>query len=193
MTDVIPLHPPLSELPEAVQALRTERERVFVWTYMLNGANGSKAAKAAGYSDVKEGAKVRAHMLLQREDIQAALRELSIRYLHSLAPIALFKLRKHLNSDNERVSLKATDMVLARTGFSERTALDVTVGGTVTVNHKDAAVADLRRMIALGAPEDKLIEIFGFSGLTRYRKMLAADDAKALPAPIDGEFTEVKR
>lgn len=193
MVDITPLIPPTSDLPEAVQALRNDRERSFVWNYMLNGANGSKAAKAAGYSDVKEGAKVRAHMLLQREDVQAALRELCTRYLHSLAPKALFKLSQHLDSDNERISLKATDMVLARTGFSERTALDVNVGGTVTVNHTNAAVEDLRRLKALGVPRAELERTFGFSGLSRYERMLAAEDAKALPPPLDAEFTEVER
>lgn len=184
MTDVIPLIPPASDLPEAVQLLRTERERLFVWHYMLNGANGSKAAKAAGYSDASEGCKVRAHGLLQREDIQAALHELSTRYLFSLAPKALFKLSKHLDSDNERVSLKATDMVLARTGFAERTALDVNVGGSVTVNHKDAAVEDLRRLKALGVPRAELERTFGFSGLTRYERMLAAEDAKLIEGTV---------
>lgn len=167
-------------------ALRTERERVFVWTYMFNGGDGAKAARTAGYSDKSEGAKVRAHGLLQRADIHEALRSLCTKYLFSLAPIALVKLRQHLHSDNERISQKAVDMTLSRTGHSERTALDVNVGGTVTINHTDAAVEDLRRLKALGVPRDKLIESFGFSGLSRYEKLLAASEAaKAVVAMID--------
>lgn len=191
MSDVVPLIPPTSELPEAVQALRTDRERVFVWAYMLNGANGSRAAKAAGYSDASEGCKVRAHGLLQREDIQSALKQLSIRYLHSLAPLALFKLREHLTSDNERISQKAVDMTLSRTGFAERTALDVNHSGSVAVNHKDAAVEDLRRLKALGVPRAELERTFGFSGLTRYERMLELEDKRPAEPVIDAEFTEV--
>jgi len=187
MTDAIPLLPPIADLPEPVQALRNERERAFVWHYMLNGANGSKAAKAAGYSDVKEGAKVRAHALLQRGDVQEALRALCTKYLFSLAPKALFRLSTLLGSENERVALKAVDMTLARTGFAERTALDVNVGGQVTVSHKDAAVEDLRRLKALGVPRAELERTFGFSGLTRYEKLLAAEDAKLIEHEPVGE------
>lgn len=181
MADVVPLLPAVSDLPEAVQALRTERERQFVWHYMLNGANGSKAAKAAGYSDVKEGAKVQACRLLQRADIQTALRELSTRYLFSLAPKALFKLSTLLESENERVLLKAVDMTLSRTGHSERSALDVNVSGEVRhVDHNTAAVEDLRRLKALGVPRAELERVFGFSGLSRYEKLMASADAKLI-------------
>lgn len=187
MGEVIPLLPPASDLPEAVLALRTERERAFVWTYMFNGGDGAKAARAAGYSDVKEGAKVRAHGLLQRGDVQEALRSLCTKYLFSLAPVALVKLRKHLLSDNERVSLKAVDMTLSRTGHSERTALDVNVSGEVRhVDHTKAAVEDLRRLKSLGVPKPELEKVFGFSGLSRYERLLAADDAKLIEArPAD--------
>lgn len=188
MSEVTPLLPPASDLPEAVLALRTERERIFVWTYMFNGGDGAKAARAAGYSDVKEGAKVRAHGLLQRAEVHDALRALCTKYLFSLAPVALVRLRKHLLSDNERVSLKAVDMTLSRTGHSERTALDVNVSGGVTINHTDAAVEDLRRLKALGVPREKLLEAFGFSGLSRYEKLLAASEAaKMIEARVENE------
>ena len=186
MSEIVPLMPPVQDLPPAVQALRTERERAFVWVYMFNGANGSKAAIAAGYSDKSQGAKVRAHGLLQRADIQDALRELTGRYLFSLAPVATIRLGALLKSKNERVALKAVDMTLARTGFSERTALDVNVSGSVQVNHVDAAVEDLRRLKALDVPRAELEKTFGYSGLSRYEKLLAASDAaKQVPAIIE--------
>lgn len=185
MSAIVPLMPPVQELPPAMQALRADRERAFVWLYMFNGANGSKAAREAGYSDVKEGAKVRAHGLLHRADIQEALRELTGKYLFSLAPVATIRLGALLKSKNERVALKAVDMTLSRTGFAERTALDVNVSGEVTVDHTDAAVADLRRLRELGLPREKLVETFGYSGLARYEKLLeAADKAKVVEAEI---------
>lgn len=176
-----PLIPASHELPAAVQALRTERERVFVWHYMLNGANGAAAAKAAGYSNKADGAKVRAHELLLRPAIQDALRELSTKYLFSLAPKALFRLGELLDKSDHKHHAKAIEMTLSRTGFQERTSLDVSVSGKVEVDHTHAAVEDLRRMVALGVPREKLIETFGFSGLSRYEKLLAAsEDAKLI-------------
>lgn len=148
---------------------------------MFNGGNGSKAAKAAGYSDVKEGAKVRAHGLLQRADVQTALQTLCTKYLFSLAPVALAKLGQHLRSSNEKVSLKAVDMTLSRVGFSERTAVDVNVSGRIEhVDQTRAAIDDLRQMKQLGVPRDKLVEAFGFTGLERYEKLLAAENAKLI-------------
>lgn len=186
MKDVAaPVIPPLQSLPEAVQSLRTDRERAFCWHYMWNGANGSKAAIAAGYSNVKEGAKVRAHELLSRQDIIDALGELGRRYLYSLQPKALVKLNGLLDSQNERVVAKATEMVLSRTGLSERHTLDVNHSGSVgIVDHTQAAVADLRRLKSMGVPRDELERVFGFSGLSRYEKLLAAEDAKLIEAQV---------
>lgn len=187
MTNIAPELPPLEHLPEAVQALRTDRERAFCWFYMWNGGDGAKAARAAGYSDVKEGAKVQAHRLLLRQDILDALREMGQRYLYALQPKALVRIGALIGSKNQTVALKASLATLSRTGLTERTGVDVNVSGQVQVNHADAAVEDLRRLVALGVPEERLIETFGHSGLSRYRKLLAASDAaKAVPAIIEG-------
>lgn len=170
-------------LPEAVQSLRTERERLFCWHYMWNGGNGAAAARQAGYSDKAEGAKVCAHRLLARQDVLDALGELGRRYLYSLQPKALVRLGGLLDSDNERVVAKAVDMTLSRTGLSERTAIDLNVGGTVkVVDHTQAAVGDLRRLKAMGVPREELERVFGFSGLSRYEKLLAAEEAKLIEA-----------
>lgn len=185
MTEQPPILPPLHQLPEAVQALRNDRERLFCWNYLWNGGNGAKAAREAGYSDVKEGAKVRAHGLLARQDILDALSELGRRYLYSLQPKALVRLGALLESPDERVAAKAVDMTLSRTGLSERTAIDLNVNGTVkVVDHTAAAVEDLRRLKAMGVPRTELERVFGFSGLARYEKMLAAEDAKLIEGEV---------
>ncbi len=183
----VPIPPPLTDLPAALRALRTDRERLFVWHYMFNGGEGAKAARAAGYSDVAEGAKVRASQLLTRDDVQEAVRALCTKYLFSLAPTALVKLRQHLLSDNEKISLKATELTLSRTGFGERQSLDVNVSGSVTVDHTSEALEQLRTLRGLGVPREKLVDIFGFSGLARYERMLAARDA---PKLIEGEVVD---
>jgi hypothetical protein len=69
--------------------------------------------------------------------------------------------------------------LLSKLGYSERTAVDVNVSGEVQVSHTDAAVEDLRRLKAIGVPREKLLEVFGFSGLGRYEAMLAERDARA--------------
>lgn len=158
---------------------------------MFNGADGAKAARAAGYSDVKEGCKVRAHWLLHRADIQKALQELCTKYLFSLAPKAIFRLGGLLDKPNHRHHAKAIEMTLSRTGHGERTALDVNVSGGVTVSRTEDALDTLRTLRSLGVPREKLVETFGFSGLARYEKLLdaaAAGEAKQ----IEGEVVEVR-
>lgn len=172
--------PPLSDLPGAFAYIRSEQQRKFSWAYVFNGGNGAAAARFAGYGDQSEAAKVRAHGLLQRDDVQAAIQALTTRYLFSLAPKAILRLEELLDNPKHPKHDKAIDMALSRSGHGEKTTVDVNVNGAVTVNHTDQAVADLRTLIDLGASEEKLIEAFGYSGLSRYRKMLAAQDAKLI-------------
>lgn len=145
----------------------------------MGNADGAEAARVAGYSDASEGAKVRAHYLLHRADVQAALRDLGQRYLYNLMPKALVRLNDLLDSKNPADRGKAIDRVLNRVpGFSERTSVDVNAQLDVTVNHTSEAVEQLRTLRDLGVPRDKLIELFGFSGLSRYEKMLSELDAR---------------
>ena len=169
----IPLPPALADMPEAFQAIRDERRRRFAWNYVFNGANGSAAACAAGYSDSSGAAKVTAHHLLQRDDVQAAIAALTTRYLFSLAPKAVLRLEELLDNPKHPKHDKAIDMALSRSGHGDRSQVDVNVSGSVTLNHTDSAFEDLKRMVALGTPRDRLVEAFGLSGLIRYEKMLA--------------------
>lgn len=180
----IPIMPPLSDLPAEFADIRDERRRKFAWAYVFNGAQGAAAARVAGYSDESEGAKVRAHYLLQRDDVQAGIKALTTRYLFSLAPKAVLRLEELLDNPAHPKHDKAIDMALSRSGHGERSTLDVNLKAEIT-NHTDAAVNDLRMLLALGASEEKLIEAFGYSGLERYRKMLAEADARA-PKVIEG-------
>jgi len=177
-----------SEFGPKVQALR-DRERRFVWAYLINsmtevGANGAQAARDAGFSDVKEGAKVRAHHLLHRMDVQEAIQELAARELRGLALPAIAALssilRKADHPDRQKVALS----VLSRLGMGEQSALSLNVSGEVRVNHTDAALDDLKRLLDLGVPREKLIETFGYSGLTRYERMLASRDGKLIEGEV---------
>jgi hypothetical protein len=169
----IELGPRMSALPE--------RERKFVWFYLTNEGkpNGAQAARDAGYSDKSEGAKVLAHALLHRERVILALEEVGRKAFRGLLGPAVKAAAKLIEADKHPDHSKAVFTTLARLGLGEKSTVDVNVGGELTVNHTDSALNDLRTLLALAVPEEKLIEIFGFSGLSRYRKMLAETDAKA--------------
>ncbi len=188
MSTVIPLIPEASALPDEFQRLNA-RQRAFAWNYVFNGANGAEAARAAGFSDVAEGAKVRAHGMLQRDDVSDAIRALTTKYLFSLAPMAVLRLKELLDNPKHPKHVKAIEMTLDRAGQSARTAIDVNVSGSVTVNHTDAAVEDLARLLALGVSRERLIETFGYSGLPRIERMLADRQARA-GRLIEGEVAD---
>ena len=168
----------------------SERERLFVWHYLTDAdGNGAEAARRAGYSDAAEGAKVTAHKLLHRDRVISALEEMGRRNFRALLPLAIRANRKLLESEKHPDHARMVQSTLSRLGFGERTGVDVNVNGEVTVNHTDQALNDLRVLIGLGVPREKLIETFGFSGLSRYEKMLAERDARA-PKLIEGEVVD---
>ncbi len=179
-------------------ALR-DRERRFVWAFLMNAMtdgqeNGAQAARDAGYSDVKEGAKVRAHGLLHRGDVLDAMNEVAGRELRGLAIPAVVALGKLVSSAKHPDHRKSIEMVLNRVGHGERSAIDINVSGEITVNHTDEAIEQLRQLRELGVPRVKLEEVFGFSGLARYEKMLAEVERKRIGGKvIDGEAVEVSR
>jgi hypothetical protein len=184
MSDVVPIMPALHELPTAVQALRNPRERMFVWSYLFLGANGAAAARAAGYTDHANNAKCRAHHLLNRDDIQAALREICTKYLFSLAPKALIRLEALLDKPDHKQHVKAIEMTLNRAGFGERTQIEINARHTHVIDHTQAAVEDLRKLMELGVPRAELVKTFGYTGLARYEKLLAAADAKLIEGEV---------
>src|SRR5262245_49658691 len=123
MSTVIPLMPDASMLPDEFLVL-SERQRAFAWNYVFNGANGADAAREAGFSDVKEGCKVRAHELLARDDVCDAVRALTTKYLFSLAPKATLRLNQLLDDPKHPKHAKAIEMTLDRAGHAARSALD---------------------------------------------------------------------
>jgi hypothetical protein len=180
------------ELGPRMQAL-PERERRFVWFYLTNEGkpNGAQAARDAGYSDVGEACKVRAHLLLHRERVLLALEEVGKKAFRGLLGPAIKATAAMIADPKHADHAKTVSSTLARLGLTERTGVDVNVSGDLTVNHTDAALNDLRTLLSLAVPEEKLVEIFGFSGLSRYRKMLAETDAKA-PKLIEHRADEVR-
>lgn len=155
-------------------------ERLFVWFVAVEGLDATNAAREAGYTDSGSGSiRVAGHRLSHRERVIEALEEVGRKAFRSLLPLAIAANRKLLENDKHPDHHKAVQQTLSRLGYAERTVVDVNVGGEVTVNHTDAAVSDLRILTGLGVSEEKLIEAFGFSGLERYRKMLAEQERRA--------------
>jgi hypothetical protein len=176
MNDEAPVLLKDAPLPEELgpkMAALPERERKFVWYYLLNGGNGAQAARDAGYSDAGEGCKVRAHALMHRERVLAAMDEAGRKAFRGLLLPAITATAALIKNKNHPDHAKTLQSTLSRLGLSERTAVDVNHSGEVTVNHTDSALNDLRALLALQVPREKLEEIFGFSGLSRYEKMLA--------------------
>lgn len=168
-----------------------ERERKFVWFYVTNNDdNRAQAARDAGYSDAAEGAKVRAHELMQRERVLAAIEEVGRKAFRGLLIPAVRATAALIEKPDHPDHARTLQSTLSRLGLVERSGVDVNVSGEVQVNHTDAALNDLRALLALCVPREKLIEIFGFSGLSRYEKMLAEADrriAAAAPKQIEHE------
>lgn len=188
-----PLHFPddWSSFGPKMQALKDGHRR-FVWAYLMNSmvpssgyGQAKQSALDAGYAE--SSSRVTAHHLLHRQDVQDAIQELAARELRGLVLPALAALKQTLgrkdHPDRQRVALS----VLSRLGMGEQQAVQLNVSGEVQVNHTDAALDDLRRLMNLGVPRDKLIETFGFSGFLRYEKMLAQREGRKLPETIEGE------
>jgi phage terminase small subunit len=168
----------------------SERERKFVWFYVTNNdGNATEAARLAGYTD--HGGddctiRVRAHALMHRDRVLSAIEEVGGKAFRGLLMPAIRAARAMIENPKSPDHAKTVLSTLSRLGKSERTGVDVNVSGEVQYNHTDQALNDLRVLLGLGVAEEKLVEVFGFSGLSRYRKMLAEQEARA-PKMIEGE------
>lgn len=172
----------------------TERERRFVWAFLENGGkDATAAARVAGYSDPglhSAAIRVRGHEVRYRPRVIEAMREVAHRHFQGLFVRAVSVVEEVLENKRHPGRLTTAFSVLSRLGLGERSALDVNVGGEVTVNHTDEALEHLRMLRALDVPRAKLEEIFGFSGLQRYERMLAELERKAAPKLIEGEVID---
>lgn len=164
----------------------TEKERRFVWAYLMNGGNGTKAARAAGYSDKSEACKVRAHGLLHKDRVLEALHEVSWKTLRGLSLVATLKAEKILKAKDHPDLAKMIFGVWSRTGFAEKTVHENHT--TVEVSHTDATLDALAWMKSMEVPRAKLIEHFGYSGLPRYERMLEEREARRGMKVVDGRI-----
>jgi hypothetical protein len=59
------------------------------------------------------------------------------------------------------------------------------------VDHDREAIDQLRMFKRLNVAHEKLVEMFGYSGLGRYERLLEQQDGKAAPKLIDASAVEV--
>lgn len=172
------------ELGPKMQACN-ERERKFVWLLVHDDAlKPTEAARLAGYSDPgphSSAVRVRAHELMHSDRVLEAMEEVYRQAVRGLV-VPSFRAIKHVvENSKHRDHAKTVMALLGRAGLENKVEVEV------TVNHTDAALEALRILKEFGASREKLLEHFGHTGLSRYEKMLAERDQKALPGPvIDG-------
>jgi hypothetical protein len=178
MNERIDLYGKLEGIPQGpkMQALRTDRERAFAFAYATGICEtAADAAKLAGYGRPYRKS---AYQVIHKPRVTEAIEEVSRERFRNLVPMVISAAERVLRDPSHKDHGRLISSLLGRMGYSEKTSLDVNVSGAVVVNHVDAAVDDLRRLKALNVPHEKLLEVFGFSGLERYEQLLLERDSK---------------
>jgi hypothetical protein len=158
----------------------TEKQRGFVMAMIeFPGITQAQAARRAGYSDVKDGAKVRGHYLAHNPMVQEAIREEAGKRLNASSLLAAGVLMELLGDKKiePKDRIKVAGMLLDRSGFGAAQTINVnkTVTRKMDVSAAAAKIADFRRRF----PE-------------HFARMMG-EAAPGLPAPVDAEFSEVKQ
>lgn len=166
--------PDEGNLGPAMLALNPAQRRFVLARIEYPGITQGKAAEIAGYSNVKEGAKVRGHHLSHNEAVLAAIHEVASKTMRSstiLAANVLVEIAGDADLD-AKDRLKAAGMLLDRTGFGAAQTINVnkTVIRKVNASEAMAKIAEFREKFPL-----------------QFAKMIGS----AAPEPIEGEFSEV--
>lgn len=124
-----------------------ERQRLFVLAMAADPfGNPTAWARAAGYSDVGGGAKVRGFHLIHNPVVEEAVLEYARGQLHTLGPIlATFGMLRIARNPRHPKHLKALDMIANRVGLHETTE------HRVTVNHTDKTGESVMERIRIAA------------------------------------------
>jgi hypothetical protein len=180
----------------AMASLATDRHRAFVLAlYQVPPGYGAhvRAAKLAGFGTATSSAKswsVIACRLAHDEKILAALHEEDQKRIRASAPRAIRALQNLIEDPSHKDFARGISMVLERVHPAE-TRHHVEVHHVV--DHTAEAVTQLRMLKSLDVPRSKLEEVFGFSGLSRYEKMLEIEEAKNSPRLIEGAAVEIRK
>jgi hypothetical protein len=178
------------EMGPAMRSL-TPKQRLFVLA-MLADPGGFQAgwAEAAGYSVKGDNHHVAACRMMQDPKIIAASQEVARQHLSGNGPaLAVRNLLNIAKNEKHPQHLKATEMILNRTGMSER------VDHTIEVKHTtdDRSMLELcRRMAAeTGVPLAKLVG-GNRPGLSEAEQALAGHGDGGEPRLIEATAVEVR-
>jgi hypothetical protein len=185
-----------TEWGPCMKALPSDRHRAFVIAlYQIPHGHGAHvaAAKLAGFGTSTSSIQswsVIASKLAHDEKILAALHEEDQKRIRASAPRAIRALQHLIEDPSAKDHVRGIGMVLDRVHPAEtRHVVDV----HHHVDHDAEAVAQLRMLKGLNVARAKLEEVFGFSGLSRYERLLDFEDAKKRPGPplIEGTTVEI--
>ena len=169
------------EFGPAMRALPSDKHRQFVLNlYLVKPGYGSHvaAAKMAGFgsstSTPQSWASI-ASRLAHDDKIQAAIFEEDQKRIRSTAPRAIFALQNLIEDPTHKDHARGIGMLLDRVHPPElRTTIDV----HHHVDHTAETLLHLRYLKSLNVSHEVLEREFGFSGLGRYERLLALEDAK---------------
>jgi hypothetical protein len=143
-----------------------ERQRAFVRACVDRPtASGAEWARAAGYSDVADAAKVRAHYLWHNDRILAAITEETAKRVKFGGLIGIAGLIKMASDPRDPNHYRACEALADRGGFSARTEHKVTVehidhGRMAEIAERMAKEFGLDRLKLIGTNviEEKVVE-----------------------------------
>jgi hypothetical protein len=178
-----------------MKALASDRHRAFVCAlYEVERGQGANtaAAKMAGFgtsTTTPNGWSAIGYRLGHDERILAALHEEDQRRIRASAPRAIRALSNLVEDPVHKDHARGIAMILDRVHPAETRH---TVEVHHHVDHDAEAVTQLRMLKSLDVPRAKLEEMFGFSGLSHYERLLELEDQKNGKQPLMIEATAVE-
>jgi hypothetical protein len=152
----------MEEIPEdmlgpKMLALRDDRQRRFVWIMSCGETSAAQAAREAGYSDIADGAKVRAHGLMHNATVLDAIEECSRKVLRGLAPLAIKAAKDILDDPKHFSHAKMIEIVLDRTGHFAKVEHEHKHDLKITVDTSELEALARRLAQESGIPVQRLL------------------------------------
>lgn len=142
--------PPVEQLGPRMKALGTDLIRRFVWEYVDNGGNATRAANDAGYSTKSRGANPAGYRNLQSPEVIAAIEEVTWSRLHSAIVPAVKGLEALVRDPLSKFHMKAIEMVMDRVpGFASKSEHTVKVEHTLTIDEMKDRVRNIATRLQL--------------------------------------------
>jgi hypothetical protein len=194
--EVAELEPGEAMLGPKMLALSGKQQKfvIALFTTVMPGRGaGTKAARIAGFGTPTSSPASIATISsrLMNDDRVLGMREYGERFIRSTAPAAIRAMHKLILTPSHKDHGRAVGMLLDRVHPAEtRHQVDV---HHHAVDHTAEAVAQLRLLKSLDVPRSRLEEVFGFSGLSRYERLLEIEEAKNSPRLIEGAAVEIRK